>query len=149
MQVAQNFFHRTGSFSRKVFVVAMAKVEGTASVPRRFGGGRLCLALVCLGIGIMHSGLVAFCPAQAPRTRGSLMLRKAEGTTMEKPPAGSQWRLNVGRALDVLRRDMAGLFSRKSYTPDFSIYSPEIEVGCIFQACYFFDSFWCFCISSG
>ena len=45
---------------------------------------------------------------------------------MEKPP-GSQWRLNVGRALDVLRRDVAGLFSRRNYTPDFSIYSPEIE----------------------
>ena len=47
---------------------------------------------------------------------------------MEKAPAGSQWRLNVGRALDVLRRDVAGLFSRRNYTPDFSIYSPEIEV---------------------
>ena len=35
--------------------------------------------------------------------------------------------MNVGRALDVLRRDVAGLFSRRNYTPDFSIYSPEIE----------------------
>ena len=55
--------------------------------------------------------------------------KSQEGTTMEKPSrTGSQWRLNVGRALDVLRRDVAGLFSRRNYTPDFSIYSPEIEV---------------------
>lgn len=100
------------------------------------GMRRLCVAVVvCLGVALVHRGLLTFCPGQspagagqAPQTRGGLMMRHAEGTTMEKPPAGSQWRLNVGRALDVLRRDVAGLFSRRNYTPDFSIYSPEIEV---------------------
>lgn len=101
------------------------------------GMRRFCVAVVvCLGVGMVHRGLLTFCPGQsppgagqAPQTRGGLMMRHAEGTTMEKPSrTGSQWRLNVGRALDVLRRDVAGLFSRRNYTPDFSIYSPEIEV---------------------
>eukprot|EP00434_Breviolum_minutum_P042060 symbB.v1.2.037419.t1/scaffold5520.1/size26209/2 len=90
----------------------------------------LCCVLALSGLGL-H--MVAFTAGvSSPRVRGGhrgdLTRRQAEGTTLEKPPAGSQWRLNVGRALDVLRRDVSGLFSRKNYTPDFSIYSPDIEV---------------------
>ena len=87
-----------------------------------------CFSLLAgLGLGIAYSGLVAFCPPQ-PSLRGALVTRRAEGATLERPKAGSEWRLNVGRAIDVLRRDVSGLFSHKRYTPDFSIYSPDIEV---------------------
>ncbi len=81
-----------------------------------------CVLVVFLGLHLAFTGV------SPPAVRGGHLTRQAEGTTLEKPPAGSQWRLNVGRALDVLRRDVSGLFSRKNYTPDFSIYSPDIEV---------------------
>jgi len=56
--------------------------------------------------------------------------RTAEGGTSleKKPKVGNEYRLNVGRAIDVLRRDMVGVFSPGQHVPDFSIYSPDIEV---------------------
>lgn len=50
------------------------------------------------------------------------------GTTLEERPVASEWRLGVGRAIDVLRRDMVALFEDTRNTPDFSIYSPDIQV---------------------
>jgi len=40
----------------------------------------------------------------------------------------SEWRLGVGRAIDVLRRDVVEIFNGRSHTPDLSIYSENLMV---------------------
>ncbi|CAK9088758.1 unnamed protein product [Durusdinium trenchii] len=108
----------------------MPRTTSRANALRAGTGPRIFSLLLVLGVGLAYSGLVAFCSFQPSQAQGARISRRAEGsgTTLEKPKAGSEWRLGVGRAIDVLRRDVAGLFSRKRYTPDFSIYSPDIEV---------------------
>lgn len=109
----------------------MPRTTSRANALRAGTGPRIFSLLLVLGVGLAYSGLVAFCSFQPSQAQGARISRRAEGsgTTLEKPKAGSEWRLGVGRAIDVLRRDVAGLFSRKRYTPDFSIYSPDIDPG--------------------
>ena len=124
-------FNRPSSLPKDPFAMAPFTTVQKSERPRPMKTlWTLCCVLALSGLGL-H--MVAFTAGvSSPRVRGGhgghLTRHQAEGTTLEKPPAGSQWRLNVGRALDVLRRDVSGLFSRKNYTPDFSIYSPDIEV---------------------
>ncbi|CAE8711062.1 unnamed protein product, partial [Polarella glacialis] len=59
----------------------------------------------------------------AQQSRLSVLPGLRAGTTLEKPPVNSEWRLGVGHAIDVLRKDVVGLFQDTNYTPDFSIYS--------------------------
>ncbi|CAE8597286.1 unnamed protein product [Polarella glacialis] len=73
---------------------------------------------------------VAFRPNQplAQQSRLSVLPGLKAGTTLEKPPVNSEWRLGVGHAIDVLRKDVVGLFEDTDYTPDFSIYSSDIKL---------------------
>lgn len=51
-----------------------------------------------------------------------------DSPTIDSPTLASEWRLGVGHAIDVLRRDVPALFSDELCTPDFSIYSENIQV---------------------
>lgn len=80
---------------------------------------------------VSQYGLLAFTNVAAkltkPMLRSSVALEA--GTTLErKRSVASEWRLGVGHAIDVLRRDVVGLFGDTPYTPDFSIYSSDIQV---------------------
>ncbi|CAJ1431823.1 unnamed protein product [Effrenium voratum] len=111
--------------------MSASAAQGRTGHAGRAARARVFLRLflvAALWSGAAYSGLVAFTNSAVPRPRAPLARNAEGGTTLEKPPAGSQWRLNVGRAIDVLRRDMVGLFGRARYTPDFSIYSHNIEV---------------------
>lgn len=48
--------------------------------------------------------------------------------SLMEPSLTSEWRLGVGHAIDVLRKDVPALFAEEQYTPDFSIYGENIEV---------------------
>lgn len=48
--------------------------------------------------------------------------------TVEKNKLPSRWRLDVGHAIDVLRKDVIGLFGEGQYTPDFSIFDDDITI---------------------
>jgi hypothetical protein len=55
----------------------------------------------------------------------------ARRALMEKEPptkSNSQWRLGVGRAIDVLRRDFVEIFNGGAHTPDLTIYSENLMV---------------------
>mmetsp|Transcript_16352 Transcript_16352/g.28676 ORF Transcript_16352/g.28676 Transcript_16352/m.28676 type:complete len:381 (-) Transcript_16352:117-1259(-) len=82
--------------------------------------------ILAIWMGAGYSGLFAFISNGATHNGSKISMRA--GTTLEKPRVSSEWRLGVGKAIDVLRRDMRGLFENMPYTPDFSIYSPDIEV---------------------
>lgn len=49
-------------------------------------------------------------------------------SSLEKTKPSSEWRLDVGHAIDVLRRDTVGLFGDQQYTPDFSIFDNDITI---------------------
>mmetsp|Transcript_39476 Transcript_39476/g.91253 ORF Transcript_39476/g.91253 Transcript_39476/m.91253 type:complete len:358 (+) Transcript_39476:73-1146(+) len=92
----------------------------------------LCVrvAAIC-GLLAAYSGFVNFVGGTGlrPSVRSVALWAEGGGATLEKKPtAQNEYRLNVGRAIDVLRRDMVGLFEKSQHVPDFSIYSPNIEV---------------------
>eukprot|EP00931_Biecheleriopsis_adriatica_P074988 TRINITY_DN48952_c0_g1_i1.p1 TRINITY_DN48952_c0_g1~~TRINITY_DN48952_c0_g1_i1.p1 ORF type:complete len:364 (+),score=41.93 TRINITY_DN48952_c0_g1_i1:52-1143(+) len=93
---------------------------------------RLSLAC-CLSFCVAYSSWLTFVTStvrDTPAVHRPHVAMEA-GTTLEKSaPVASEWRLNVGHAIDVLRRDMAGLFydGPEPHVPDFSIYSELIEV---------------------
>ena len=95
-------------------------------------GLRLCFRVAAvLGLLAVFNGFLAFIAGAGFRSLAQrhVALSAEGGTTLEKKPkAQNEYRLNVGRAIDVLRRDMVGLFGREQHVPDFSIYSPDIEV---------------------
>ncbi|CAE8645258.1 unnamed protein product, partial [Polarella glacialis] len=76
-----------------------------------------------LRAGALKAGLPCIC-----RRQSRIFQIQNAGTTLEKPPVNSEWRLGVGHAIDVLRKDVVGLFQDTNYTPDFSIYSSDIKV---------------------
>lgn len=69
--------------------------------------------------------------AELARASSRTALRSASSGEKVRPP--SEWRLRVGRALDVLRSDIVALFDVRELVdgaarePDFSIFSEDIE----------------------
>lgn len=83
----------------------------------------LLLAVVSVRAFVSAPGL----PKPSEVQSRALVARSAQ-STLERPKISSEWRLGVGNAIDVLRRDVPALFSKEQHTPDFSIYSEDMEV---------------------
>jgi len=83
--------------------------------------------ILTIWLGAGCSGLFAFVSHGVTQSKKHLIPMRVE-TLERKPAVNSEWRLGVGKAIDVLRRDYQGLFGYTPSTPDFSIYSPSIEV---------------------
>lgn len=86
----------------------------------------------CSGLGTDFLGGHAARPARGVLPRGAFTERRAAPPVCEaptQPPMATEWRLGVGRAIDVLRADVTKLFSSgRPHTPDLSIFSDDVEI---------------------
>lgn len=98
---------------------------------------QLPVAVTALLFGTPFAGLLAaravlgFVLPRHGQSKAALDGAVARRALMEKEAptkTNSEWRLGVGRAIDVLRRDVVEIFNGRPHTPDLSIYSEKLMV---------------------
>lgn len=103
-------------------------------VSRRLAGRAALLVAAAAATAVVAASSAAF--LAPPSTLGrqhhhaTAIARRASVDSLDRsdPTLASEWRMNVGHAIDVLRRDTVALFATPGYTPDFSIFSEDVEV---------------------
>eukprot|EP00931_Biecheleriopsis_adriatica_P060341 TRINITY_DN36223_c0_g1_i1.p1 TRINITY_DN36223_c0_g1~~TRINITY_DN36223_c0_g1_i1.p1 ORF type:complete len:335 (-),score=18.99 TRINITY_DN36223_c0_g1_i1:362-1318(-) len=96
------------------------------SLPKRreaacFGKLSLGRLLLCFAT----APLFTFFPRQTRYVRGAALLRNSIRSA-EQPKAPCEFRLQLGRAIDTLRIDVAQLFDRGRKRPDLSLFSDDV-----------------------
>lgn len=88
------------------------------------------VAATCAAVWAFTDSAFALAPVPSPGPRRSQAARQKVRSAFARSAGNghSEWRLGVGRAIDVLRADVTSLFDSRERPIDFSIFSEDVEV---------------------